>query len=429
MNSKHIGTDNRSPRIPHEVAALIEALKLREPNTEFLKGLSDQRWTNLLTFCDLAHLTLALAQLPMEGFPRWVDERLTINFADNAKRFKRVKATYKEVSEAFSVAGVEHIVIKGFTQCPDYVEFPEQRFQSDLDLYCPEKMIASAKSALETIGYISTNASSKGNDHISGMIRLGEWKWNGNHYDPEMPLSIELHFCLWNEATSLFSMRGVDRFWGRRTTRSLEDVSFPCLSPVDQLSYLALHILRNILLRDWVIHHVRELAFFLHVRAHDDAFWTAWRETNDPPLRSLEAISFYYAQAWFNCDLHRDVRKEIDNISPAQQQWLQRFSGSALEVMFRQNKDSIWLHMSLLKSLTAKRKLLKRFLIPATISSINTPGMAMQNRRPRLRGKLHPYLQYLGYLAARCASFSYVNLTAIMRGLIWRFSYQRERPT
>src|ERR1700684_3378694 len=46
-----------------------------------------------------------------------------------------------------------------------------------------------------------------------------------------------------------------------------------CLSPVDHLAYIALHILRNILLGDWIVHHVRELAVFLHSHADDDGFW------------------------------------------------------------------------------------------------------------------------------------------------------------
>ena len=430
MNLEHIGARTLSLRIPHEVVALIAALQLREPNTALLKTLSDQEWDKLLTFCDLAHLKLILAQLPSNDFPDWVVERLSKNVMDNTQRFKRVKATYKEAAEALSAAGVEHVVIKGFTQCPDYIEFPGFRMQSDLDLYCPAEMIEPARIALEALGYIrDKGTASKRNDHISAMIRQRDWTWSGNHYDPEMPLSIELHFCLWNEGTSLFSVPGVEGFWERRTTRSLEDLSFSCLSPVDHLGYLALHILRNILLRDWVVHHVRELAFFLHTHANDDAFWAAWRETHDASLRSLEAIAFYYARAWFNCNFHQQVEKEVANISPTQQQWLRRFVGSAFEVMFHQNKDSVWLHLSLLKSSKAKRTLFKRFFVPSTISSVTTPGMGVQNRQSRLSRKLHPYVQYCGYLAFRCTSYSYVNLTAVLRGLIWRFSrfWEQER--
>ena len=428
MNSKHIGADNLPLRIPHEVAALIPALQLREPSTALLKTLSDHEWSELLTFCDLAHLTLALAQLPSDGFPDWVVDGLNKNVKDNFQRFKRVKATYKEASDSLSAMEVEHIVIKGFSQCPDYADLPGFRMQSDLDLYCPVEMIKPARTALEALGYIlDKRTASRRNDHTPAMIRNGDWKWSGNHYDPDMPLSIELHFCLWNEATTLFSVPGVDSFWERRTIRSLEDLSFPSLSPVDHLGYLALHILRNILLRDWVVHHVRELAFFLHARANDDAFWAAWSETHDSSLRSLEAVAFYYARAWFNCNLHQQVQKEIANLSPAQQQWLRRFAGSAFELMFHQNKDSVWLHLSLLKSSGAKRTLFKRFFVPSTVSSLTTPGMGVQNRRSRLSDKLHPYVQYFAYLAFRCMSYSYANLTAVLRGLIWRFSCYLEQ--
>ena len=428
MNSKHIGADNLPLRIPHEVVALLPALQLREPSTALLKTLSDHEWSELLTFCDLAHLTLALAPLPSDGFPDWVVERLNKNIKDNIQRFKGVKATYKEASEALSAVGVEHVLIKGFTQCPDYVELPGFRAQSDLDLYCRVEMIEPAKTALEGLGYtLEKELDYSRADHVPTMVRRGDWRWSGNHYDSDMPLSIELHFCLWNEATTLFSVPGVDSFWERRTIRSLEDFSFPCLSPVDHLGYLALHILRNVLLRDWVVHHVRELAFFLHARANDDAFWAAWSETHDSSLRSLEAVAFYYARAWFNCNLHQQVQKEIANISPAQQQWLRRFAGSAFELMFHQNKDSVWLHLSLLKSSEAKRTLFKRFFVPSTISSLTTPGLGVQNRRSRLSGKLHPYVQYFAYLAFRCMSYSYANLTAVLRGLIWRFSCYLEQ--
>ena len=197
MNSKHIGADNLPLRIPHEVAALIPALQLREPSTALLKTLSDHEWSELLTFCDLAHLTLALAQLPSDGFPDWVVDGLNKNVKDNFQRFKRVKATYKEASDSLSAMEVEHIVIKGFSQCPDYVELPGFRVQSDLDLYCSVEMIEPAKIALEALGYILEKELDYSRaDHVPTMVRRGDWMWSGNHYDPEMPLSIELHFCL-----------------------------------------------------------------------------------------------------------------------------------------------------------------------------------------------------------------------------------------
>src|SRR6202158_6393897 len=115
MNSHAIAADRPALRVPREVAALIAALQLREPHTTLLETLSDQEWTSLLAFCDLAHLTLPLAQLAGAGFPSWVTQRLKTNAADNAQRFERVKATYNEAAEALGRAGVDHSVIKGFT--------------------------------------------------------------------------------------------------------------------------------------------------------------------------------------------------------------------------------------------------------------------------------------------------------------------------
>src|ERR1700730_1154182 len=140
MTSLPIGVRALNPRIPREVAALMLALQLRSSSRVPLRDLTDAEWESLLQFCDVAHLTLSLAQLERDGFPSWVAEHLEINLRDNAARFDRVKATYREAAAALDKAQVECIVLKGFAQAPDYVNDPRLRMQSDLDLYCPQHM-------------------------------------------------------------------------------------------------------------------------------------------------------------------------------------------------------------------------------------------------------------------------------------------------
>ncbi len=135
MNSKHSGAGNLSLRIPNEVAALIPALQLREPSTALLKTLSNHEWSELLAFCDLAHLTLTLAQLPTDGFPDWVAERLNTNVIDNIRRFKRVKATCKEAAEALSAAGVEHVVIEGLHSAQTTSKLPSVFVCNPISIY------------------------------------------------------------------------------------------------------------------------------------------------------------------------------------------------------------------------------------------------------------------------------------------------------
>src|SRR5947209_4391411 len=129
--------------IPRGLAALMAAFQLRDKDYAILKTLSHQEWVDLLAFCDLAHLTLPLARLQPDCLPAWVAERLQTNISDNARRFQRVKNTYNEAAEVLRRAEVPFVVIKGFTQTPDFVEDPRLRSQSDIDLYCPAEHITS----------------------------------------------------------------------------------------------------------------------------------------------------------------------------------------------------------------------------------------------------------------------------------------------
>ena len=424
MNRCSLESPEIAPRIPPEVKALLRALQLSTPDTASIEKLSENEWTSLLDFCDIAHLTLPIAQHPTIGFPNWVVERLRTNLADNALRYEHVKATYREAAAALGRAGVEHIVIKGFTQSPDYVADPRVRRQSDIDIFCPPQSIDAASGALRAIGYKPSDAkiSYAMADHEATLVRPGDWHWKNNLFDPEMPLGIELHFCLWNERVSHIRVPDTGIFWERRTTREVSGLSFPCLNPVDHLAYFTLHVLRNLFLGDWIVHHVRELAFFLHSRADDESFWQTWSQTHSPSLRSIEAIVFYYARAWFDCRLNPLAAHEIDILPSIRKSWLQRFAGSALELMFERNKDFLWLQLSLLSSGREKLKIFRRTFIPTQILPINSPYIRMHNKRLLPSGEGPLWRQYCSYLISRAATHFRVNMATLTRGLRWRLS-------
>jgi len=354
----------------------------------------------------------------MEVFPLWVIERLKTNIADNALRFERVKSTYREAAKALESAGVEHVVIKGFTQSPEYVADPCFRSQSDIDIFCPAESIDAANSALQAIGYRPYTAQTKHNqsDHLPMLVRLEDWKWKGNPFDPEMPLSIELHFCLWNDRVSGICLPDVALFWERRTTREISGFSFPCLSSVDHLAYFTLHILRNLIGSDWIVHHVRELAVFLHSHADDDTFWCDWQKAHSSSLRSLQAIAMYYARAWFDCRLHPLVAAEIDRIPATRQSLLRSFCGSALELMFDPNKDHLWLHLDCLSYRTDKWKVIRRALIPTSIGSIHSPAVLTRGRRSIPIAGRSRWQLYMGYLFSRSVAWVRSDLVTLSRG-------------
>ena len=416
-----------APQVPREVAALLTALRLKDATIIGLQNLSNEEWRSLLRFCELAHLTLPLAQLQFEGKPAWVEERLQSNLADNALRFARVKATYREAACALYRAGVDHIIIKGFTQSPDYVPDPRLRMQSDLDFFCPPDHIPRAQAALQAIGYQpDLREDYRRADHSPTMTRPQGWTWRGNAFDPDMPLAVELHFCLWNDDTALFSVPETRQFWERRIVRSIDEMEFHCLHPVDHLGHLCLHILRNVLSRDTIVHHVYELATFLHAHANDDAFWQTWSTLHSSSLRAKEAIAFYHARLWFRCDLHPAVQQQVEGLPSHQAAWLERFGASSCEAMFHENKDSLWLHLSLLNRPGKKLILLRRAFLPNSIPEPGTPAVTLAARAADTQHKSNP--GHTRYLAQRTITYVQTNLSTLTRGLQWQLQRHHLAP-
>jgi predicted MFS family arabinose efflux permease len=408
-------------RIPHHVEALLAALKFQGAQPEALRSLHDSEWRDLLEFTDLAHMTFPLWRTCTNLLPNWVRERLERNAADNTLRFQNIKAVYSELATALTEVEVEHLVLKGFAQYPGYVEDPRLRMQSDIDLYCPSESILCARDKLLTLGYQPLKGLEHlPMDHLPTMSRATGWQWRGNAFDPEMPPSVELHYCLWNESIARFVPEGLESFWARRLTRDVDGFSFPALDPVDNLGFSALHLLRDLLRCEWVLPRVYEMARFLRTHADDRFFWSRWQELHSDSLRTHEAISFALARDWFACTLPVEVEQEVCRLPAAIQQWFHKFKRSPLEGMFRPNKDSVWLHIALLESSRAKRAVLCKALMPIHIPTVGAPGQdtTREGRKKRFWPS-NRYAKYGFYLASRLGYHARTLTPTLYRGARW----------
>ncbi len=381
MPSHPIGNGTLAPQIPYVLGALLEALQVQGANVERLECLDDVGWKRVLEFCDLAHLTLLLSELRDAEFPVWVKQRLAKSASDNRDRFNHVYAAYHEARTALDVVDIPHVVLKGFTQAPEFVSDPHLRMQSDIDIYCPPEDTFAAEAVLKSLGYRPVAEQDySAADHVPTLARQGSWTWQGNMYDPSMPPSIEIHFCLWNQKTSLIKVPEVESFWDRRVTVTHWGLSWTALSTPDKAGYLALHILRGILAGDWIVHHVHELASFLQARASDSDFWNEWVNLHSIHLLRLQVIAFSLARSWFSCPLPEVAIAVLTGLPPAQKFWLEHYGGSPLEVMFRRNKDGRLLHLLLVDSPEARKRVLRRAILPNSI-----PGPAESAKRTLYR--------------------------------------------
>jgi MFS family permease len=332
------------------VTEVMAALRFGGEQSEALRCLTDPQWEEFLRLCGMMQLTIPLRRVCGDDLPDWVRSRIDRNICDNTERYERIKATYLELANALEARGVEHLVLKGFTHCPAFVDDPRHRMQSDFDLFCPPESILEARDALCNIGYEPYQGlEHQPVDHLPTMMRKTNWSWRGNPFDPEMPLSVDLHFRLWNETTTRLRPKGMEQFWERRVRRRMDNFSFPSLCPVDSVGYAALHVFHH-LMGGLVPYHVYELARFLHANAENEQFWQEWRELHDASLRRIEAVCFQLAIQWFACRVPDQVQEEINCLPAPAQQWFHKYSYSPLSAWMGSTKEALWLHLSLLES-------------------------------------------------------------------------------
>jgi hypothetical protein len=413
----------RMPKIPAYVSALLAALKFQGAQPELLRALDDAEWRRLLPYCDEMHLTLHLGQVCRDQLPDWVRLRIDRNLSHNTQRLALLETAYAELAHALGSAGAEHLVLKGFAQWPGYARDSRLRMQFDIDLYSPPESISRARDVLLGLGYEPLEGMENvPSDHLPSMIRKTGWKWRGDFFDPEVPHSVDLHFCFWNEKTVRIAPQGLDQFWLRRTVGELHGISFPALDPVDSLAYSSLHALRHLLCGGGLLtFHIYELAWFLHTTTDDTAFWSRWREWHHDSLRRFEAICFALAKDWFNCRLPEDAQNEVDYLPAGVKQWLGTDARTSLYTVFSPNKSTLWLHLSLLQSSRDRRTVLRQALLPTRIPSVDTSYVQHSSeggQTPR-RGVLARRVRHLGYLISRATYHIRILPATLWLGFRW----------
>jgi MFS family permease len=410
---------------------LLGALQFQNARREALRKVSEAEWKRVLTDWHVVRLTLPLRQVCGDEMPSWVRERIDVFLADNALRFERIKDVYSRAAKALEEVGSDHVVIKGFSLWPGYTDHPKYRPQSDIDLYCPPETIFRAREALFALGYTTQPKWGQlSTEHLSGLIPPHSWVWRGNQFDPEMPISFELHFSWWDTPTNRIHPQGLEEFWQRRVRRSIDEMCFPALEPVDNVGYTAINLLRNVLRGFPTTEQVYGLARFLHTHADDRRFWLRWRELHHDSLRRLEAISFRLASEWFACRLPEQVQEEMERLAPPIQAWFRHFSRSTLSPWFGTAKDGLWLHLHLLESRTDKSAVVFQRIVPVGIPAIHhalgdqvTPESPTgKNLLLRLEHPSRKSVKYATWFLARAVHHLLLFPVTLGRGLGYQLS-------
>jgi len=348
------------------IRTVLRSLSFQRDNSDVLRSIPEDQWTELLALTDPARLTLPLAIRCADALPPSVRSRVRKDLANNAVRRAGLVEAYRELAGALRERGVEFVVLKGLAQWPFYCDDPRHRPQYDIDLYCPAESIAAAAECVAAAGYRPVHRDRDATDHLPAMVRPSPWRWRGDYYDTEIPITVELHYRFWDPATEGFGVFGAGGFRARRTVRNVEGLAVPALHPIDNLTYSTWHLVRHLLRGDLRLYHVYELAHFLHRTAGDDLFWNQWSDPAPPSERVAESIAFRLAVEWFECGVNPRVREYVASLPANVDRWFALFGFSPALALQSPNKDQLFLHLCLVPRLSDRLRIAARRIFPLT---------------------------------------------------------------
>ena len=398
----------------------VRSLHFQQDRRAELRKIAPAEWPALLKLTDSSQITLPLGVRCRDDLPDFVRDRIDRNLASNVLRHERIAAEYRLVSETLRARDIDFLVLKGLSQvAPFYVSDSRHRPQYDIDLYCPPDFLDSARYAMIGAGFSPVRPPGKRVDHLPAMIRNQDWKWRGDYYDPDLPLTVELHFRFWDQQTERVPALCVEHFWQRRSSRIIHGLEVPMLSLSDGVSYSALHLMRHLLRGDLRGYHVYELAYFLHQTEHAHELWSAWRNDRAGTSPHTEAVAFRLAAEWFGCRMHPIVDEAVRTLPPGVVRWFKLFSHSPL-AMGQPNKDELFLHLSLVDSTSDRCAIVVRRLFPLRAQRLIEPAPA--NVKKSFYGRLGAEFRQFKFTARRVLHHLRTTAPLIRSFFRWKMS-------
>lgn len=417
----------RHKLVPAACAAALDAFKFTSVAQTNPLSLSETGWKQALDFCDESQLTLLLAERRGERLPGWVAERIAANRRSNTKRLQKLEAEYRAIAARLAAESVEHVVLKGFAQQPLFVPDAFLRPQYDLDLWCRQEQVETARRALMELGFESLRGHERfPTDHLPPMTRKTGWQWRGDYFDPEIPPVVELHFRLWDEQTEGFAAPGLDGFWERRRRQPFGNDTLPALHEADQFGYASLHVLRHLLRGNLKALHVWEIAYFLERHQTAEAFWEEWHRLHSPELRALQSLACCLAIRWFGCGAPERIAREIGGLSPEARAWFDLHAACPIESRFVSSKDELWLHLVLLPSFAKRLAVLRRRLIPTTLPGPVDSVYVPESRRSLIQ-RVRSAARYGAHLAGRLKFHASATANLVRSGCAWWWKLRKLR--
>jgi hypothetical protein len=400
-------------KAPQHILAALELLQFQNASADRFAFLSDSEQRQFTEWCDFRQLTLLLPYVCGSQMPAWVHERIVQTTARYELRFKRLKQELFEIVEALDASGLEFVMLKGLSHAPALT--PEARFraQGDIDLWLIGSSVYKARDVLTSMGYVPLLASKS--RHLAPMGRPSSWKWQGDLFDPSMPVSVELHYELWSEQEDYIAVPELQQFWERKQLRAFDGHKINVLCDEDLLGFAALHLLLHLLHGELPLQRAWEIARFLDTHVNDDLFWESWRNSHSIPLRHLETAVFHLVTKWFDCHSRQELGADFQRLPAKVKCWLGDFWVAPLAREWAPNKSEVWLHLALISERKYKARVLFRRLIPHSLPTFGDRAIS----QPSSLAKLLRSCRQLRLLTTRISRHLVTFFPTVFEGVRW----------
>ena len=316
--------------------------------------LPDERWRAMLETADRNQSTPCL---PPSG-PQWFQEAVAERNGKVQLRRPRVMETYRDAAAALERSGVEFVLIKGLSHEADAAWAPGQRAQNDIDLLVRPGAMEAAEAALLAAGFVFHPGAELSDNHGRPLLKPHSWQWRGDYFDPELPVSIELHHTIWSDSRDRLPVGGATIFWDRCEEFPMGGRVF---QDADRLGIATLHLLRHILRNNLRLAHAFEVSRMM--RHLDAAAWKRW-EHHSAELRQLESIAMKFASVWFGAPLPGAARVSWESLPRTVHRWMEAHAFAPVDNLESPNKQVLWLHLALLPRWQDRVAVARRRLLP-----------------------------------------------------------------
>jgi hypothetical protein len=360
--------------------AIVDSLQLSGASYDFgrLACFSPRHWGQTLGWIDRAGLTLYLLEQlktcgATEVLPPRVLARFERNLADNRCRVDHLLDETSCINEKLDQAGVQYVVIKGFSLWPEFCSNPYLRTQCDLDYLVAGQSLRSAQNVLLELGYERRHRSDLKQFAFERPLRRVPSQFDSPYKLQTTPM-VELHVGIWENVTHRVPLEEPAFVLNSPKLKEWGGLRFPVLSEEDALLLQLIHVFQH-MLSCWVkLSWLLEIGRFMEKRQRNPLFWKQFSQRLEgaPRLTEFSTIALGLTANMFSAPMPEVAEDWGQLLRPRARLWLENYSRSwALgerpphkSKVFPDSKLSLFISGEYIPDHRARRDSLRRGLIP-----------------------------------------------------------------